>query len=139
MVSESVCFLSSRSRRVFVLTDRCGYVVQVSKGELTREDANKSLGLLASKVLLGALSVAPPPVKHLDGDMDPEKEKHERMASLVGHQVSACAAALCTGDCLERLLPWLQGTTVAVVSCRRLYMLADGHTSTGILVLILVL
>jgi hypothetical protein len=36
-------------------------------------------------VLLGALSVPPPPNNHRDADIDPEKEKHERMAALVGH------------------------------------------------------
>ena len=37
-------------------------------------------------MLLGALSVPPPPVMHLvDADIDPDKSKHERMAVLVGH------------------------------------------------------
>ena len=39
------------------------------------------------------VAVPPPPVKHLEGDLDPEKEKLLRMASLVGYssvpQVSA--------------------------------------------------
>ncbi len=37
-------------------------------------------------MLLGALSVPPPPVMHLvDADIDPDKAKHERMAALVGY------------------------------------------------------
>jgi len=83
-VSDNYLFHACAMQRIYNLTER-QLLRQVAKNEITREQANKSLGTLASKVLLGALSVPPPPVKALDGDMDPEKDKHVRMASLVGH------------------------------------------------------
>jgi len=83
-VSDNYLFHACAMQRIYNLTER-QLLRQVGKNEITREQANKSLELLASKVLLGALSVPPPPVKALDGDMDPEKDKHVRMASLVNY------------------------------------------------------
>jgi translation initiation factor 3 subunit A len=85
-VSDNYLFHACAMQRIYNLTER-QLVRKVNKGELSREDADKSLEMLASKVLLGALAVPPPPVKNLDGeDMDPEKQKYQRMAALVGCQ-----------------------------------------------------
>lgn len=84
-VSDNYLFHACAMQRIYQLTEK-QLNRQVNKNEMTREEANKSLETLASKVLLGALSVPPPPVMHLvDADIDPDKAKHERMAALVGY------------------------------------------------------
>ena len=73
-VSDNYLFHACSMQRIYNLTER-QLVRKVNKGELSREGADKALEMLASKVLLGALAVPPPPVKNLDGeDMDPEKQ-----------------------------------------------------------------
>ena len=68
-VSDNYLFHACAMLRLYNLEEK-KLLRQVNKGDLAIEQANKSLELLASKLLLSALAVPPPPVKHLDGDLD---------------------------------------------------------------------
>ena len=57
-VSDNYLFHACAMQRIYNLTER-QLARQVAKNEITREQANKSLELLASKVILGALSGMP--------------------------------------------------------------------------------
>eukprot|EP00284_Hemiselmis_tepida_P019203 CAMPEP_0174920038 /NCGR_PEP_ID=MMETSP1355-20121228/4074_1 /TAXON_ID=464990 /ORGANISM="Hemiselmis tepida, Strain CCMP443" /LENGTH=851 /DNA_ID=CAMNT_0016165341 /DNA_START=118 /DNA_END=2670 /DNA_ORIENTATION=- len=85
-VSENYLFHACAMQKIYNITDK-QRGREVSKGELTREQANKALQVLASQLVLGALAV--PHHAHRSGydteSADPEREKHQRMAVLVGH------------------------------------------------------
>ncbi|EKX52821.1 translation initiation factor 3, subunit A [Guillardia theta CCMP2712] len=83
-VSENYLFHACAMQRIFHLSER-QLNREVSKGDMTKEQAQAQLRSLASKVLLGAVSVPPPAIKQQDVDFDPEKDKQIRMAALVGH------------------------------------------------------
>ena len=82
-VSENYLFHACAMQKIFNLTEK-QMSRAVTKGEMTRDQANSNLRTLASKLLLGAL--ATPHTHHhtLDMDFDPQ-EKQMRMAALVGH------------------------------------------------------
>lgn len=83
-VSDNYLFHACAMQQIFKLTERA-LNRQVTKREITRDQADKSLAALASKVLLGTVSIPPPPVKAQQGDLDGDKDKSMRMAALVGH------------------------------------------------------
>eukprot|EP00283_Hemiselmis_rufescens_P006388 CAMPEP_0173423820 /NCGR_PEP_ID=MMETSP1357-20121228/3963_1 /TAXON_ID=77926 /ORGANISM="Hemiselmis rufescens, Strain PCC563" /LENGTH=857 /DNA_ID=CAMNT_0014386977 /DNA_START=130 /DNA_END=2699 /DNA_ORIENTATION=- len=85
-VSENYLFHACAMQKIYNITEK-QRAREVAKGESTRDKANQSLQVLASQLVLGALAV--PHHAHRAGyefeTSDPEKDKHQRMSALVGH------------------------------------------------------
>jgi translation initiation factor 3 subunit A len=83
-VSENYTFHACAMQKIYNLNEK-KLNREVAKNETTKQKADETMQLLASQLLLGALSVPSHPHRAFELDFDPEKEKQQRMSVLVGH------------------------------------------------------
>ena len=82
-VSENYLFHACAMQQIFVRSKR-RLDGKVAKGEVTQAEADEQLRIPASKLLLATLAVPLPSITS-GGYTEPDKDKHQRMATLVQH------------------------------------------------------
>ena len=81
-VSENYLFHACALLKIYHIVERQAAREARADGQKEKQE---SLAPLASKLLLAAIAVPPLPAKSYEVDFDPEKDKQQRMANLVGH------------------------------------------------------